>query len=122
MKGNPNPVQTPEFKAKQFKAFGEVSQPLSSRVLGVKLPIDIDKAVFNLPPKERVPWVRRVIAEAAQRELMGNAPQATSVVSPTPGLDTTNGSGDDVLNLGATSGPGDVETKPKRGRKPKGEG
>lgn len=81
MKGNPNPVQTPEFKAKQFKAFGEVSQPLSSRVLGVKLPIDIDRAVFSLPPKERVPWVRRVITEAAQRELMGNTPNE-SIVGP----------------------------------------
>ncbi|MDS3860620.1 hypothetical protein RIF25_07325 [Thermosynechococcaceae cyanobacterium BACA0444] len=59
-------VQTPEFKAKQFKSFGEVSQPLSSRVLGIKLPIDLDKAVFNLPPKERVPWVRRVITEAGR--------------------------------------------------------
>ena len=101
MKGNPNPVQTPEFKAKQFKAFGEVSQPLSSRVLGVKLPMDIDKAVFNLPPKERVPWVRRVITEAAQRELMSNAPQ--------PGLED------------ADTRSGDVAAKPKRVRKPKGE-
>ncbi len=70
--GNPNPVQTKEFKERQYKALGEIpsDQPLSKRVMGVKLPIDVDAAIRALPEEERVPWLRKVICEAARTDLM----------------------------------------------------
>jgi hypothetical protein len=69
-KGNPNPVITPEFKAQQFKPQGEVNGQLSSKAIGIKLPVEIDEVVRSLPNKAE--WLRRIIAEAAQRELMGD--------------------------------------------------
>jgi hypothetical protein len=67
-KGNPNPVITPEFKAQQFKPQGEVNGPLSNKAIGIKLPVEIDEVVRSLPNK--AVWLRRVISEAAQRELI----------------------------------------------------
>ena len=70
--GNPNPVQTKEFKERQYKAQGEIpgNQPLAKRVMGVKLPVDIDAAIRALPDEERVPWLRRVICDAVRSELV----------------------------------------------------
>ena len=65
---NPNPVQTEEFKAAQFKSQG--TKPLSRKPRSVKLPQDVDAAIEALPEKERSQWLRRVIVEAAERELM----------------------------------------------------
>jgi hypothetical protein len=67
-KGNPNPVITPEFKAQQFQPQGEVNGPLSNKAIGIKLPVEIDEVVRSLP--NRSAWLRQVITEAAQRELM----------------------------------------------------
>ncbi|WP_088895007.1 hypothetical protein [Leptolyngbya ohadii] len=70
-RGNKNPVQTKEFKEKQFQAYGEVGEvPLSKKVTGVKLPEDIDAVIRSMPDKERVAWLRRVIVDAAQKELI----------------------------------------------------
>lgn len=71
-KGNPSPVQTEEFKAKQFKPVGEIpgNYPLAKKVTGVRLPIDVHDAIRALPEKERVIWLRRVICDAANRELI----------------------------------------------------
>jgi len=65
---NPNPVQVAEFKAAQFKPIGD--QPLSRKVRGVKLPMDVDAAIEALPEKQRSVWLRRVIVAAARAELM----------------------------------------------------
>ena len=106
--GNPNPIQTPEFLAKQFPPAPDIPPNMKlGEPVAVALPLPIDTEVRRL--KNRSIWLRRVITEAAQRELMGNAPQATDAVLPSPGLED------------ATNGPGDVETKPKRVRKPKGD-
>jgi hypothetical protein len=67
-KGNPNLVITPEFKAQQFHPQGEVNGPLSNKTIGIKLPVEIDGVVRSLPQKAL--WLRRVITEEAQRELM----------------------------------------------------
>jgi hypothetical protein len=48
-KGNPNPILTPEFKAQQFKPQGEVNGTLSSKTIGIKLPVEIDEVVRFLP-------------------------------------------------------------------------
>jgi threonine synthase len=65
---NPNPVQTEDFKRHWYKPQGEVKAELSKKAIAVKLPIDVDKAVRALP--QSAAWLRQVITEAAQRELM----------------------------------------------------
>ena len=68
--GNPQPVQTPEFLAKQFAPAADLPAgvELAKAALCVKLPADIDSLVR--PLENRSEWLRRVIVEAAQRELM----------------------------------------------------
>ncbi|AFY60082.1 hypothetical protein [Synechococcus sp. PCC 6312] len=65
--GNPNPVQTQEFKAKQYKRQDDSEEMLSSKVLSVRVPVSVFWKVYNLPNKGA--WLRRVIVEAAKREL-----------------------------------------------------
>ncbi len=67
-KGNPNPVITPEFEQHQFKRSDGSTEPLADKLLCVRLTQSVDKAVRSLPNMSA--WVRRVIAEAAQRELI----------------------------------------------------
>jgi hypothetical protein len=76
-KGNPNPVCPPGFKRKQFKRMDGTTDPLAEKILAVRVPIAIDTMVRALPNKAA--WLRRVITEAAKRELMGgeNDPSAT---------------------------------------------
>jgi hypothetical protein len=50
----------------KFKPHGD--EALSDRPVAVKLPRDIDLAVRALPDMSN--WLRRVITEAAQRELI----------------------------------------------------
>jgi hypothetical protein len=63
---NPNPrrenlIPTPRCD--------DTTMPLSSIGLIARVPVDIDAVVRSLPNKSA--WLRRVITEAAQRELMG---------------------------------------------------
>jgi hypothetical protein len=62
------PLLNPRQKSRQgtFTQIGD--EPLSKQVIGVRLPESIYEAVHNLP--NRAEWLRRVISEAAQRELM----------------------------------------------------
>lgn len=71
-KGNPSPIQTEEFKQKRFRPVGDIpgDSPLSKKVIGVKLPVDVTEAIEALPKEERVSWLRRVLSEAARTELM----------------------------------------------------
>jgi hypothetical protein len=73
-KGNPSPVITPEFKARQFKRSDGTVEPLSKKTVFVRLPESIDTVVQTLP--NRSAWLRRVITEAAQRELMKDSSEA----------------------------------------------
>jgi hypothetical protein len=75
-KGNPTPVVTPKFKAQQFQPQGEVNGSLSNKAIGIKLPVETDEVVRSLPLK--VVWLRRVITEAAQRELMKDGSEAAA--------------------------------------------
>ncbi len=52
----------------QFKPEG--SEPLSRKVTGVKLSVEVENAIKQLPVTERGKWLRRVITEAARAELM----------------------------------------------------
>jgi hypothetical protein len=64
---NPRPKQTEAFKAKQFAVKGD--EPLA-KTRGVRLPQSIDALIEQMPSDERSQWLRRVIVEAAKRELM----------------------------------------------------
>jgi hypothetical protein len=61
----PNPNPRTEFLV-PIPRIGD--EPLATQVLGTKVPKDIDAAVRALP--NRSEWLRRVITEAAQRELL----------------------------------------------------
>ncbi len=69
--GNPNPVQTAEFLAKRFKA-DDVPEgvKLQKSLTAVRLPEDIAALIDGLG-KEKPVWLRRVITDAAKRELLG---------------------------------------------------
>jgi hypothetical protein len=66
-KGNRGP-KSKEFIEQQFKAQGEITTDLSKKAIAVKLPVDVDGVVRSVP--NMAAWLRRVITEAAQRELI----------------------------------------------------
>jgi hypothetical protein len=72
-KGNRG-TKAKEFIEQQFKPQGEVTNELSKKAIAVKLPIDIDGAVRSIPNMSA--WLRCVIIEAAQRELMKDGEQS----------------------------------------------
>ncbi|MBW4675934.1 MAG: hypothetical protein KME52_18505 [Desmonostoc geniculatum HA4340-LM1] len=68
---NPDPVQSKEFKEQQFKGYTEeLTEPLAKKVTGLKLPQSIHDALHALPQEERVKYLRRIICEAVERDLM----------------------------------------------------
>ncbi|AFY62373.1 hypothetical protein [Synechococcus sp. PCC 6312] len=68
---NPTPVLTPEFVAQIRKPIGAMpDEPLEQRPLALKVGKSVFAAIHQLPQAERITWLRRVITEAAQRELM----------------------------------------------------
>jgi len=85
-KGNPRPIQTEKFKEGWFKPQGEIppGEKLASQMLAVRVTESIDAAVRALPEKSA--WLRRVITEAAKRELLGQATvNEKATPSPPPG-------------------------------------
>lgn len=68
---NPNPNPATRFKP-------VLDTPLERKVTGVKLPVVIGEAVRALPPEERSAWLRRVISEAVERELLGGDQQVSA--------------------------------------------
>ncbi len=68
---NPNPNPTTRFKP-------VLDAPLERKVTGVKLPVIIGEAVRSLPPEERSAWLRRVISEAVEKELLGGDQQVSA--------------------------------------------
>jgi hypothetical protein len=51
----------------KFKPLSD--EPMAERALSVRVARDVDEAVRAVP--DRASWLRRVITEAARRELMG---------------------------------------------------
>jgi hypothetical protein len=69
---NKNPIQTAEFLANiKRPQEGDLGVKLSDKAYGVKLPPDVAAVLDNLP--QRSAWLRRVISEAAKRELLGQS-------------------------------------------------
>ena len=71
-KGNRNPIQTEEFRRKQFKPQGEIpgGGRLAKKAIAVKLPEDVDAAIRALPNSAE--WLRKVICAAAHQELISD--------------------------------------------------
>ena len=69
-KGNPNPIQTEEFKASQLQRADDTTEPLANRQLQVRVGVSVDAAIRALPNKAA--WLRRVITEAAIAEGLMN--------------------------------------------------
>lgn len=55
-----------------YASVGE--QKLAEKAISVKLPVDVDTVVRTLSNADRANWLRRIITEAAQKELTGNSP------------------------------------------------
>ena len=67
---NPNPKITKDFIEKQFKAISDLPpEKLAKQYVAVKLPQSIDKKIRALPQKDRIEWLRRVLIDAANKEL-----------------------------------------------------
>ena len=83
-RGNPRPVQTERFKQCRFKPQGKIppGEKLASKILGVRVTERIYAAVSALP--EQSAWLRRVISEAARRELLGQATVSENATPPPP--------------------------------------
>ncbi|WP_019502278.1 hypothetical protein [Pseudanabaena sp. PCC 6802] len=64
----PNPHPKPE-NLKPLPRCDDSTEPLASAILAVRVSTEIDAVVRSQPNKAA--WLRRVITEAAQRELMG---------------------------------------------------
>jgi hypothetical protein len=70
-KGNPNPVLTSEFLAQRIQPIGDMpNEPLGEKPLAVRVGKSIYESVSTLNQRDRINWLRRIITEAAQRELM----------------------------------------------------
>jgi hypothetical protein len=61
-----------EFKAKQYKACGEVDVPLAKKNFAMRLPIDVQEILDNLPPEIKVPFLRKLISDAVRKKF-GNS-------------------------------------------------
>ncbi len=68
---NPNPIQTDELKAKQYKAYGEIDVPLAKKNTQIKLPVDIQEALDKLDSRARVIYLRRLISDAVRKDFIG---------------------------------------------------
>lgn len=85
-----NPHQ--QSKGGTFTQVGE--EPLSKQVIGIRLPESIHAIIHPLP--NRTEWLRRVIVEAVQRELLApeqtaSTPEATANAAAHPEKNATTG-------------------------------
>lgn len=63
---NPNPNPN---NLKSIPRMDDTTEPLGATALMARVPVDVDAAVRALP--NRSAWLRRVITDAAKRELIG---------------------------------------------------
>ena len=67
---NPSPVQPQGFIEHQFQPLSDLpDEPLATAPLSVKVGESIYDAVMELPRRDRINFLRRVITEAVQQEL-----------------------------------------------------
>jgi hypothetical protein len=56
-------------KDEQGRFVSQNPEPLAEKAISVRLPVSIDAVIRALPSAERSQWLRRVLREAAEREL-----------------------------------------------------
>jgi hypothetical protein len=66
---NPKSSLSPKFTESQFVRSDRTTDSLANIALSVRVPIDVDQVVRSLN-HQKSSWLRRVITEAARRELM----------------------------------------------------
>ena len=59
-------------KDEQGRFISPNPEPLANKALSVRLPVSIDAVIRALPSDQRADWLRRVLGEAAKRELLGD--------------------------------------------------
>jgi hypothetical protein len=67
-RGNKTPIITPEFRAHILSRDDDTTEPLAKEAVRVRLTERVNAAVRTTPSMSA--WLRRVITEAAERELM----------------------------------------------------
>jgi hypothetical protein len=61
-------IQRP--KDEQGRFVSQNPEPLAEKAISVRLPVSIDAVIRALPSDERSQWLRRVLCEAAEQELV----------------------------------------------------
>jgi hypothetical protein len=64
-RGNPNPVQTPEFKQYRLQPIG-TNEKMGTKVYGTRVPMEIQQKLEDMPQKERVILIREAIIKAVK--------------------------------------------------------
>jgi hypothetical protein len=79
--GNPEPVQTELFLAKQNKRVEDLfsNEPLADKPLTIKLPQFVYDAIQALPKEEKVSWLRNLISVAAVERLGAEPTQPVDI-------------------------------------------
>ena len=72
--GNPNPIQTPEFKKRQIKPMGKIpgDYPLGKKVWGIRLPEDVEEFLKQWDEEDRpgrVEWMRTLLTCDAREKM-----------------------------------------------------
>jgi hypothetical protein len=64
---NPNPTQSEEFLKKRFQPAKDMPAgiQLARKPRCVKLPVNVDLAIADIPKEERSAWIRQAIWKAA---------------------------------------------------------
>ena len=79
---NPTPVISENFIKTQFPRADDTTEKLAAKQIQVKVFESVYEAIEKLG-KDKTPWLRRVITEAAKRELMNGA-SGTGLDAPIP--------------------------------------
>lgn len=65
---NPNPVQTPEFVAKQFKPVSDLpDEPLAKKAVALKLPESVHEYLMQMERGDRINLMRQAITAEVER-------------------------------------------------------
>jgi len=104
---NPSPRQTEEFKKHRFKPVGEAptDEKLERTPVAVTVGKSIYEAIHKLDRQERITWLRKLITEAARKELL-NQEQGTGTGNHEPSPSPENSH--------FFSKPGTLQPSPRR--------
>ena len=62
-RGNPNPVQTAEFKQYRLQPIG-TNEKMGTKVYGTRVPMAVQEKLEAMPQKDRVILIRQAIIDA----------------------------------------------------------